>query len=770
MTMVPENSQPTELINSNGDFNESGFEDFLRRVAASIPVIAIVGPQSSGKSTLMNHLFSTDFGVMDAEIGRRKTTKGIWIAKALEMDQSLTVVLDLEGTDGSEKGEDDTEFEKQSTLFAIAIAHTVIINMWYTDVGREHAANRPLLKTVFEAMLSLFSPEKTTLHFVIRDGNSKRGTSSKVLTRDLKKDIEKIWEDVPKAPGNKDTLLTDIFNVEVTVLSNYEFMRDEFDEEVAQLQKQLISHNLDLSTSKISLSSAKKIWDDIKKHEGFKIPRFRLMVATTKCDEIAMDKLKLFESNQDWLELEQNAKTQLVKEFGAQTNSILTTYLTEYDKETMNFETSTNGRYDQQVPEVRSSKRRDLTSKALQVVYPAYMNTLGHLRSETLRSFTTQLKACRQNFQTCYDSCVLQFDQQCSDYATIEQAKWEDDASIVREQLLREIKEHALNQLRDKLSTCLNTTVLEVVKDRSVVDIWGCIRSFMEIETETAKLAAVGIFGSENEQIVTDLENYARDKVVASFKNQSLNVDTLLRERFVLALVLGNTMSTKEKAHCKVIGDTMPTKEEAYRQCLDMLSTIAVIRLDDTYDDVQRVLRSELMDTNSNDGVSLSSVTWENVPLQMTLITPLRCKEIWTKFKQDMEDHLAIVDNVYQELMQPSGTGKRSLPKWAVSVCKWAVFGLCVLGGVAAFTALFIWNPILASSLALALAIVLGIVEVLRNGIYMYTETKEKFNKSDDILSKHPKLMESMHEYLNRAQGSLITANRLLNSTASVVA
>ena len=51
-----------------------------------------------------------------------------------------------------------------------------------------------------------------------------------------------------------------------------------------------------------------------------------------------------------------------------------------------------------------------------------------------------------------------------------------------------------------------------------------------------------------------------------------------------------------------------------YVQCLDMLSTMAVIRLDDTYDVVQRVLRSELlMNANSGDGISLSSVTWENV-------------------------------------------------------------------------------------------------------------------------------------------------------------
>ncbi|TYK30626.1 metal transporter Nramp1-like [Cucumis melo var. makuwa] len=56
---------------------------------------------------------------------------------------------------------DDTAFEKQSTLFALVV--------WCHDIGREQAANKPFLKTVFQVMMRLFSPHKTTLMFVIRD-------------------------------------------------------------------------------------------------------------------------------------------------------------------------------------------------------------------------------------------------------------------------------------------------------------------------------------------------------------------------------------------------------------------------------------------------------------------------------------------------------------------------------------------------------------------------------------------------------------------------
>lgn len=48
---------------------------------------------------------------MDALVGRRQTTRGVWLAAAAPRSQPgdppLTLVLDLEGSDGRERGEDD---------------------------------------------------------------------------------------------------------------------------------------------------------------------------------------------------------------------------------------------------------------------------------------------------------------------------------------------------------------------------------------------------------------------------------------------------------------------------------------------------------------------------------------------------------------------------------------------------------------------------------------------------------------------------------------
>ncbi|GMP71475.1 hypothetical protein CsSME_00029854 [Camellia sinensis var. sinensis] len=226
----------TQLIDGNGEFNVTGLDNFmkavkLRELGLSYAVVAIMGPQSSGKSTLLNHLFHTRFREMDAFKGRSQTTKGIWIAKAVGVEP-CTIVMDLEGTDGRERGEDDTTFEKQSALFALAVSDIVLINMWCHDIGREHAANKPLLKTVFQVMMRLFSPRKTTLLFVIRD---KTKTPLEHLEPVLREDIQKIWDTVSKPQAHKDTPLSEFFNVEVTALSSYEEREQQFKEQVDPL-------------------------------------------------------------------------------------------------------------------------------------------------------------------------------------------------------------------------------------------------------------------------------------------------------------------------------------------------------------------------------------------------------------------------------------------------------------------------------------------------------------------------------------------------------
>ena len=101
--------------------------------------------------------FGTGFSEMDALSGRQQTTRGIWMAQSPKVQSPNTLILDLEGSDGRERGEDDNSFERQSSLFALATADILLVNMWAKDVGREAGAGKPLLKTIFQACKYRFS-------------------------------------------------------------------------------------------------------------------------------------------------------------------------------------------------------------------------------------------------------------------------------------------------------------------------------------------------------------------------------------------------------------------------------------------------------------------------------------------------------------------------------------------------------------------------------------------------------------------------------------
>lgn len=122
-------------------------------------LISVFGSQSTGKSTLLNYLFGTQFSVM-SETERRQTTKGIWMSKNKRDRMADNVlVMDVEGTDGRERGEDQ-DFERKSALFALATSEVLIVNLWETQVGLYQGANMGLLKTVFEVNLQLFLKDK----------------------------------------------------------------------------------------------------------------------------------------------------------------------------------------------------------------------------------------------------------------------------------------------------------------------------------------------------------------------------------------------------------------------------------------------------------------------------------------------------------------------------------------------------------------------------------------------------------------------------------
>ncbi|GLT59121.1 hypothetical protein SLA2020_319580 [Shorea laevis] len=654
----------TQLIDGGGEFDVEGLDNFTRtaklcQCGLSYAVVAIMGPQSSGKSTLMNHLFHTNFREMDAFRGRSQTTKGIWMARCVGIEP-FTVAMDLEGTDGRERGEDDTTFEKQSALFALAIADVVLINMWCHDIGREQAANKPLLKTVFQVMLRLFSPRKTTLLFVIRD---KTKTPLEYLEPVLREDIQKIWDSVHKPPAHIDTPLSDFFNVEITALPSYEEKEELFKEQVAQLRQQFFN-----SVSPGGLAgdrrgavpasgfsfSAQQIWKIIKENKDLDLPAHKVMVATVRCEEIANEKFCSLTSDEAWIELEEAVQSGPVSGFGRELSSILDTYFSEYDMEAIYFDEG-----------VRNAKRQQLESKVLDFVYPAYTKLLGHLRSKALEDFKSRLEEMLNkgegfaaSVRTCTNSCLVEFDRGCED-AAIEQAHW--DASKVQEKLCRDIDGHASSVCSAKLSELVAnyekqlskalTEPVESLLESGGKDTWASIRKLLKHETETAVskfLTAISGFELDQatiDNMVQDLRDYARNLVEKKAREEAGRVLIRMKDRFSTVFSHDNESMPRVWTGKE---DIKAITKDARAASLRILSLSAAIRLEEKSDNIDNILFSSLLDrnmavTSSQDRSTvtsaghLASSTWEEVSPKDTLITPVQCKSLWRQFKVETE-------------------------------------------------------------------------------------------------------------------------------------
>ncbi|ORY18024.1 RHD3/Sey1 [Clohesyomyces aquaticus] len=284
-------------------------------------LISVFGSQSTGKSTLLNYLFGTRFGVM-AEQERRQTTKGIWMSKnkregSGRMADNI-LVMDVEGTDGRERGEDQ-DFERKSALFALATSEVLIVNIWEHQVGLYQGANMGLLKTVFEVNLQLFVKDsqnnpKSLLFFVIRDHLGT--TPLRNLQNTLLQDLSRLWSSISKPAGLENSRIEDYFDFAFVALPHKILQPEKFEAEVERLSTRFREGYNDPKKSGLMDEAdlpvflpqyhrripadgfpvyAQGVWDQIVDNKDLDLPTQQELLAQFRCDEISREVLVAFD-------------------------------------------------------------------------------------------------------------------------------------------------------------------------------------------------------------------------------------------------------------------------------------------------------------------------------------------------------------------------------------------------------------------------------------------------------------------------------------------
>ena len=367
----------------------AGLKDYLESIGIAscglhYHIVSIIGAQSSGKSTLLNHLFGTEFATMNETTGRQQTTKGIHAAFGKKL-----LVFDVEGSDSRERGDADSLFERKAALFALAMSEVVMVNMWQNDIGRYNASSIPLLKTVFEVNLQLFAVNtnaKCHLLFVIRDSTN----DVKVIEGQVRRDLDLIWSQLTLPKNLAGRPFEDFFVFHFFPLPHFRLMREQFDKSVVELNAEFVdpespNYLFREQTGKVIPGDGlyqyiHSVWEAITENKELNLPSQRRTLSTFRCDMFVKAALEEFEKK-----VQEQIDAAIDREgfdFSSVAGAMVDAAVQEYNEKSERY-----------VEDIVAEKRQGMIAKMGEVLQP-YFGRLAHkVRDQALVEFNKALEA-----------------------------------------------------------------------------------------------------------------------------------------------------------------------------------------------------------------------------------------------------------------------------------------------------------------------------------------------------------------------------------------
>ncbi|KAL0575676.1 Dynamin-like GTPase that mediates homotypic ER fusion [Marasmius crinis-equi] len=665
----------------------------LRDSGFSYDIVAVFGSQSTGKSTLLNRLFGTSFDVMD-ETKRQQTTKGIWMCRGQNMN---VMVMDVEGTDGRERGEDQ-DFERKSALFSLASSEVLLINLWEHQVGLYQGANMGLLKTVLEVNLGLFGKKaqdgtsgRTLLLFVIRDHIGQTPLAN--LQATLAADIQRIWDSLSKPKELELAQLGDYFDLAFTALPHKILVPDRFEAEVKRLRSRFVdkqdpdyvfkpAYHKRIPADGVAFYM-ENIWEQVQTNKDLDLPTQQELLAQFRCDEISAVALA---------EFNEQAKSQkrpieagkVVDGLGEMMRSWRKMALEQYDRDA--------SRYHQGV---YKRKRGDLLTSIDATLSPLFLGQLKNLHKSCLSTFKQDILGGLKGED--YDFAVVVSKAKTkSEHRFTEGAKeavvdpesihwsWEEELELLKE----EVKSVADQCRKDETKKMINaiernfkkqtSESVEVALHKAAPNMWD---SILTIFTETLQRTEAAYLTKARSFNCTDEEN-------------TLALATL-RRRAWLAL---RAKIDEQTAEAVILGKLRAHFEERFRydehgvprvwQPGDDIDGVFKKAKDDTLDliplyskikPVDSSLEYILPDDASSAAADSSGSSEEyDFNASLTVLSDTKAFDITNKFRKD-------ADAYYVEAKRSTVSSIAHIPIWMYGV-------LVVLGWNEAMMLLF--NPL----------------------------------------------------------------------------
>ena len=685
-------SPAMQIVTFDGEYVDENVRACLPSNSASwesrYQIVAIMGPQSSGKSTLLNHAFGTTFVEMDDSLGRSQTTQGVWLSRA-ETCETPTLVMDLEGTDGRERGEEDTAFEKQTALFAMASADVLLVNIWCNDIGREQASGKPLLRTIFEVNLKVFSPEKKiVLLFVIRDRSK---TPFERLVENLRADVEAIWRGITKPERYANSEITDLFELKFTSLPHYEHEHELFVAEAKALRNRFDAprsneDSLRAEQAAVPISglgvSLREVWSTVKANKDLDLPAHKIMVATVRCEEIADAAHARLSEDEELTTLLAEAKQGKVSHLSSRLEKLTNTAVMPYDDEAKYF-----------VKDVREAKRADLKARVVKTLGEVTALHLDHVRAEIVSSLVHEVNSTLGDASAAYalgkkkGGDKIGFTEFVKGKFSILDAAWEsrldealptDDLSwsefvIAQTKEFQKQSDQAVDALRKER---MNLTIhaCERAMERAVGsqaiglleeaprDMWHRMRDMRTaaVEKWDKEVAETVDEFDPNAEELEHFHDNMRNRIteVVEAKSRDASAAALAHMKQAFARVFSKDSKGLPRIW-RPLDDVAAINRKAQREALRVLALLAVSRLDDNVDKKTDDARIKAIETalyglipaevQATEGADETNeepkakedvptafpTEWEDADADDVMLSPAECRTVWLQFESD---------------------------------------------------------------------------------------------------------------------------------------
>ncbi|EIW83198.1 root hair defective 3 GTP-binding protein [Coniophora puteana RWD-64-598 SS2] len=704
-----ESSERLQIVNDEKQFTQELTPQLerwgLRDVGFNYNIVAVFGSQSTGKSTLLNRLFGTTFDVMD-ETQRQQTTKGIWMCRG---KGTSIMVMDVEGTDGRERGEDQ-DFERKSALFSLASSEVMIVNLWEHQVGLYQGANMGLLKTVFEVNLGLFGKKpqdgtsgRTLLLFVIRDHIGVTPLAN--LQTTLTADMNRIWDSLSKPAELQDKHLSDYFDLAFTTLPHKILAADKFEAEVRQLRTRFTDKDREdylfkpVYHKRIPADGVafymENIWEQVQTNKDLDLPTQQELLAQFRCDEIASVAIAEF-NEQSKSQRKPIEVGRVVEGLGGLMRNWKTQALTRYDRDA--------SRYHQGV---YKRKRADLVAVLDSTLSPLFLGQLKNLHKACLSAFKKELLEGLRGEDYSFadvmnkarEKCETRFTQGAQE-ALLEDTDWTSEEELV---LLQEEVANVGDQCRkDETKKMVNliernfkrqiSEPVDLALNKASADMWDKVLSTFR---ETLEKAESNYLTKARSFNCTEEENEA---ALAT-----------LRKRAWLAL---RAKVDEQTADTAILGKLRSHFEESFRY--DEHGVPRVWKPDDDIDGAFKKAKEETLELvpryskiaplepsleislPSESPDPLTSTDEFDFPSTLVIFSETKSLDLIARFRRD-------ADAYYVEAKRSTVSSIAQIPYWMYGV-------LVVLGWNEAMAVLF--NPLYFTFLLICLATAYAIIQL----------------------------------------------------------